>query len=269
VVNQDQRAYWNAEAGQSWAAEAARLDVLLAPFATLALEALAPPAGERVLDIGCGAGATTRALAAMGCDAVGVDVSAPLLATAERLGGGARYLLADAGVDPLPGPFDGAISRFGVMFFEDPPAAFAHIRAAMKPGGRLSFVCWGPLEENAWATAPMAAAAPHLPALPPPPPVGAPGPFGLSRPGQAEAILAAAGWRAAKATAWKGKYSLGASPEDAVDMALKIGPLARVLRENPNARASVLPDLLNLFRRHHSQSCVQFAASIWIVTAKQ
>ena len=268
-MNEDQRAYWNAEAGETWAREAARLDALLAPFSALALAALTPRAGERVLDIGCGAGATTRALAELGCEALGVDVSAPLLGAAERQGGGARYLLADAGADPLPGPFDAAISRFGVMFFEDPVAAFAHIRAALRPGGRLAFVCWGPLSENAWASAPLDAVADLLPALPEPPPPHAPGPFGLSRPGRAVEVLTAAGWRNAKATPWRGPYGLGSSPEDATDLMLQIGPLARLLRLHPEVKGAVTPALLNLFRRHTTQFGVELPSSILIVTADQ
>jgi SAM-dependent methyltransferase len=157
-----QAEYWNSEAAQTWVREAIRLDPMLAPLGRLAMAALAPQAGETVLDIGCGAGATSRDLAALGAKVIGVDVSKPLIAAAMASGGGPDYVAADAGLWRPAAPADALFSRFGVMFFEDPPAAFENLRACLKPGGRLAFVCWGPMTENAWAIEPVVAALPHL-----------------------------------------------------------------------------------------------------------
>jgi SAM-dependent methyltransferase len=240
---------------------------MLAPLGALAMDGLTLSPGDRVLDIGCGAGATTRALVERGARAVGVDISAPLLAVARALGGG-EYLLADAGADPLPGLFDAAFSRFGVMFFEDPPAAFRHIRTAMRPGARFSFVCWGPLQENGWATEPLAAALPHLSAPPAQAAPGAPGPFAFAQPETAVRYLTEAGWRHAAAKPWRGPMIVGQSREDALAMVTRTGPLARALRDQPEAQASVLQAVLNLFTRQAPQTPIQFAGSVWIVTAE-
>lgn len=264
----NQRAYWNAEVGQIWAAEAQRLDAMLAPLGALAMEALGAIRGMRVLDIGCGAGATTRALALQGADVVGVDVSEPLLEAARAAGGGPRYLQADAGHDALPGPFDAAFSRFGVMFFEDTPAAFRHIRKAIRPDAPLAFVCWGPISENTWATAPLAAALPHLNTPPAQTAPGAPGPFAFAQPGLAVEHLTQAGWRHAAARAWRGPYVVGDTPEEALAIMLKVGPLGRVLREQPHARVAVCDALLDMLKSQSPRGPIQFDASVWIVTAR-
>lgn len=267
--NSAQIDYWNTEAGATWAAEAEALDRMLEPLGRLALDALAVQAGERVLDIGCGAGATSRALAAAGAAVTGVDVSGPLLAVARAKGGGPAYLLADAGADPLPGPFDAAFSRFGVMFFTAPEAAFAHVRAAMAPGGRIAFVCWGPMAENAWAMEPLMAALPHLPEPPKPAPPGAPGPFAFGEPGRAVSVLEAAGWRDVTAQAWRGPYVVGAADvEAALPLMLKIGPLGAMLRQQPQAAAAVTGALRDVLAKRVTPQGIAFPASVWVVTAR-
>src|SRR6188768_125250 len=172
IANTDCFDAWNGDSGQRLAEEADRRDRVLAPFAEVLLDAAGLSLGERVLDIGCGCGATTLAAArAVGRDgqAVGADLSAPMLGVArsraERAGlPNAAFAVADAQTDDLAAlgrderrPYDLAISRFGVMFFDDPPAAFANIRAAVRPGGRLAFVCWGPLPHQEWLTVPLGA----------------------------------------------------------------------------------------------------------------
>ena len=239
----------------------------MAPLGQAALDALAPKTGARVLDIGCGAGATSRALADRGCRVLGVDLSAPLLAVARQRAGGPDYLLADAGADPLPGPFDAAFSRFGVMFFADPVAAFTHIRAAMAPGARLAFVCWGPLSENGWAFEPMVAIAPFLPEPTEPPAPNAPGPFAFAQDHRATSILAEAGWRDVAATLSRTILNVGDSPPAALAMLSKIGPAGRALRENPAVAEAAETELLNLFNRYSARTGVEFPACIRIVTA--
>ena len=154
-----------------------QFDASNATWADLLLATAAPAAGERVLDIGCGCGATTLAGArgvGPGGQAVGADLSEPMLGVArgraEQAGlPNAAFAVADAQTDDLAAlggdgrrPYDLAISRFGVMFFDDPPAAFANIRAAVRPGGRLTFVSWGPLAHQEWLNVPLGAAAPVL-----------------------------------------------------------------------------------------------------------
>ncbi len=243
--NADQVAYWNASAGPSWVAAQAVLDAQLKDLGLAAITALAPKVGETLIDIGCGCGDTTMELAQRVGPAgavVGVDISKPMLelARARASGAGFRqiaFLQADAQTHAFA-PVDGAYSRFGVMFFEDPPAAFANVRKAFRPGGRLAFVCWRAMAENAWMFHRPAGggAADLFPATTPPTP-GAPGPFAFADPKRVRGILEAAGFG-----------DIAIEPHDQeigwpdVDTALQIvvsvGALAAALRENPAAERS-------------------------------
>lgn len=264
----DQRTYWNSDAGETWAKEAGRLDAMLAPIGDAVITALAPRSGERVLDVGCGAGFTSRAMAALGADVLGVDVSAPLLGVAQGAGGGPRYLLADAGADPLPGPFDALFSRFGVMFFPDPPGAFGHLRTAMAPGGRMAFVCWRTMLENDWAREPLAATLPHLSAPPEAPDPHAPGPFAFADPERTRGILTSAGWRDVSLEPLSLPYRVGVDVEDALSLMLKIGPTGRLLREQPEAAAKALPALRALMEKRAGPEGVKFTAAVWLVRGR-
>src|SRR5581483_1590659 len=158
----------------------ANYDAMLGPYAPLVLDAAVINEADRILDVGCGTGAMTRMAAQRDPrgTAVGVDIAKPLLALARERSEGIHnvsFVEADAQVTPLP-PAEVIVSRFGVMFFDDPTTAFANMHESAEPGGRLSFVCWRPALENEWVATPMAAAIEVLgiPQLPEP---GAPGPF--------------------------------------------------------------------------------------------
>ena len=194
-----QAEYWNDAGGESWVDGQEQLDLQLAPFGALAIEAAAVQPGEAVLDLGCGCGATTAELAALAGASgrvVGLDVSAPMLGRArERVTGlPVELLLGDAATYALvPGSFDVLFSRFGVMFFDDPPAAFAHLRGVLKPRGRVSMVVWQSLSANPWVTVPVAAVADIVE----PPELGSagePGPFSLSDPDGVATMLRGAGF---------------------------------------------------------------------------
>jgi SAM-dependent methyltransferase len=267
----NQREYWNGEAADVWVSLADRLDPMLEPFGAAALEALAPAAGERVLDIGCGAGATTRALAGrVGPTgrAIGVDVSEALVAVARARGGG-EFHACDAGSDPLPGaPFDAAFSRFGVMFFEDPTAAFAHLRAAMRPGGRIAFVCWRSFGENPWACEPLPLVQPHLREPLPRTPPDAPGPFAFGDGARLRGILEGAGWTSVTIAPFDTRYLLGATPEEAAAIGLRLGPLGRVIRAQRLDHDLIRGVLEDLMRRHMTDRGVLMDAACWIVTGR-
>jgi len=170
--NAEQVRHWNEVAGPRWVLFQERLDRELAVFAEAVLERAKPAAGEAALDIGCGCGATTlelgRRVGAKG-RALGVDVSRPMLerARARAAAAGAAqvaFLAADAQTAPLePAAFDLLVSRFGVMFFTDPTAAFANLRRALRPGGRVTFVCWQKIADNPWLLVPLGAVAQELP----------------------------------------------------------------------------------------------------------
>lgn len=271
-ANKDQIDYWNAQAGETWATLQDKLDHQLAPLGHAAIEALSPRPGERLIDIGCGCGQTTLELASeVGANGsvLGVDISRPMLdvaaARAEGLGNVA-FLEGDAQTHAFdPGAADGVYSRFGVMFFNDPTAAFANIRKALKPKGRLAFVCWRPMAVNEWMRLPLAAALAHAPPPPPPDPF-APGPFAFADAERVRTILAGAGFRDIDLTPYD--TFIGGHPlEDAVSLALKVGPLGMLLRENPGQRDAVISAVREALAPHEGLDGVMLPAAVWIVTA--
>ncbi len=273
--NDDQIAYWNAGAGETWAALQARMDAQLEPLGLAAQTALAPQAGERVLDVGCGSGQTTLALAravAPGGTATGLDISRPMLEVAKARAAaegvaGASFIEADAQIHPFaPGSFDAAFSRFGVMFFADPAAAFANIRKGLKPGGRLAFVCWRAPDHNPFMTLPMAAAADLLPPGPPPTP-GAPGPFAFADPERVRSILTDAGFQDIAIAPHDEKIGSG-DLDQTLEVSLKVGPLGAMLRENPDKRGAVIGAVRKALAEHEGPDGVKIASATWIVTAR-
>ena len=160
--NAEQISYWNEQAGPVWVAEQQSLDAMLEPLGQTAMELAGIEPGNRVLDVGCGAGNTTLQLGERvgpSGSLLGVDLSAPMLERARERARSAgadhvSFQQADAQIEPLR-DFDRVFSRFGVMFFADPVAAFANLRRALGPGGRIAFICWRPLAENPWILEPM------------------------------------------------------------------------------------------------------------------
>lgn len=272
--NAAQVAYWNEATGPTWAELQGPLDRQLAPLGRLAMAALAPQAGERVLDVGCGSGETTLELAdavAPGGEVVGADISRPLLDVARRRAAGragVSFLEADVQAYAFaPASFDAIFSRFGVMFFADPPAAFANMRRALKPGGRLAFVCWRTPAENPIMTLPAMAAAPHLPPPPPPPEAGSPGPFAFADPERVLGILAATGFDEVSVTPREAKVG-GGDLETVLQLALRVGPLGGQLRENPDKRDVVIEAVRAALAPHDGPEGVKLGAAVWVVTAR-
>lgn len=271
--NAAQSTYWNETAGPTWAAMQSPLDRQLEPLGRAAMAALALRPGEQVIDIGCGAGATTLQLAAIvapGGGVTGLDISATLLALARsRSEGveGVKFLEADAQTYRFqPASFDALFSRFGVMFFADPAAAFANLRGALKPDGRLAFVCWRRPDENPIMTLPMAAALAHLPPPPPPEP-GAPGPFAFADPDRVRGILGDAGFRDVALTPHDEKIG-GGDLDMALELALKVGPLGALLREHPDKRDTVIGAVRDVLAAHEGPDGVKLGSATWIVTAR-
>lgn len=253
---QTQREFWNGAAGERWVAHQAQIDRSMAAITALWLDSI--PAGDRrVLDVGCGCGTTTRLLRARGAYVLGVDVSAPMLAVARRDGG--DYVEADAASHPFA-PFDRIVSRFGVMFFDDPVAAFTNLRAA---SARLAFVCWRAVGDNPWATLPLAAAGELVPAPPSSDP-HAPGPFAFADRDHLRDVLARAGFANVAIERRDSALCFGATLDDGVAHALAIGPLARaVVGVDDDTRARVAERVRRALDRHG----LELAASVWLVTA--
>lgn len=273
-ANSDQVDYWNAQAGATWAELQDRLDRQLEPLGLEAMSALGPKAGERILDIGCGCGQTSLELAEAGASVLGVDVSEPMLAVARQRAAGrdVAFEAADAQEFPFPpASFDAAFSRFGVMFFGDPPAAFANIARALKPGGRMAFVCWRPIAENVWMSLPFAAVAPILPpdaAPPPPADPHAPGPFAFADPERVRGILAAAGFVDIDIRPYDRRIG-GNDLENSISVSLRVGPLGAVLRERPELRDRVVGALREALAEHLTPDGVLLPSATWIVTARK
>lgn len=272
--NSDQIDFWNGETGEKWVENADLLDAMLEPFADAVLSAAALQPAENVLDIGCGAGVLTlkaaRAVTPTG-RATGIDVSQPLINLArQRAGNAADFHLQDASAYRPDAPADAMVSRFGVMFFSDPGPAFASLRAALKPGGRLAFACWQSLAENDWARAPLDVALPYLKEPPTPPPPGTPGPFAFADPAHIREILSGSGWTDVNITDWRGKLTLpGSTPADAARFAMKLGPVSRLLQAQDTDLAPVEADLQERLAQDVDETGrVALNAAAWIVTAK-
>jgi len=192
MANEAQIQIWNEVNAPRWQRFRAATTRALAPWGEAALDALSPRRGEHALDVGCGFGDSTLLLARRTGDALGIDVCEPFVETARaEARDGARYLLADAQTHRFGEEFDLLHSRFGVMFFEDPPAAFANLRSALRPDARMAVAVWGPWEENEWAALPLEVLRRQMPVADP---SRGPGPFALADAGALARLLGAAGF---------------------------------------------------------------------------
>ncbi|MFO0633032.1 MAG: methyltransferase domain-containing protein [Nannocystaceae bacterium] len=272
--NPEQRAFWNEQAGPRWVTADDYVAAMLAPCSAALFARAAIGTGERVLDVGCGAGQTTVELAARTGPSgrvVGLDVSAPLLERARARGEGlpqVSFLEADAQVHDLgDARFDAVVSRFGVMFFADPVAAFTRLRGACDRGGRLAFVCWRSVADNPWFAAPLRAMARHV-EPPPPPEPGAPGPFGLADGPHIAEILARAGWHRVVIEPIDVSLQVGRDPDDALRLAQLLGATAAPLAQaEPAARDAALSAVRSVYVEAHGPDGVHMPGAIWAVTA--
>jgi SAM-dependent methyltransferase len=270
--------HWNRVVGPGWVAGQAAIDAHLAPFLTLAIERAEPRPGERVLDVGCGCGATSLALAERVGErgrVVGVDISAPMLARAQERArsaglGPIEFLNADAQTAEIGDGFDLVFSRFGVMFFSDFPGAFRNLRESLAPGGRICFVCWRAFERNGWMGVPMAAAARHIPVADPVAP-GNPGPYGLADGDRLSAWLCEAGFESPELESLDIGLPVrgGVGIEAAADFMTSMGPVAGALREAGESwREPVRQAVLEGMRPFEKPEGVVLPASCWRVFAR-
>ena len=275
TANAGQLEYWNGPAGEKWVRNQAVMDTSLADATAALLPLAAIQPGERVLDIGCGSGQ----LSLLAADAVGAsgqvtgaDISKPLLALARQRANGrpnVRFIEADAAIHAFAPEHDLLMSRFGVMFFDDPAAAFANLRRAAAPGGRLAFVCWRPVAENEYAAMPFAVAKPLMPPLPPADP-HAPGPFALSDPDRLRGILAGAGFTGIAIDPLDGMMRMGATAEEAGIQATSLGPTARALAKmDEGVRAKVVAAVTDAFRSYPlTGGAITCRIACWLVAAR-
>ena len=275
--NREQIDYWNGPRGEFWVAEEETRDRELAFFGEAALRAAAAAPGESVVDVGCGCGTTTLALAAAvgtGGAVLGIDVSQPMLARATQRAAGLSHVLfarADAATFAFEGRARLVFSRFGVMFFDDPRAAFTNLRRALDPGGRLAFVCWRALEDNAWMNVPFDAVRHVVSSAKPPPPSDAPGPLAFADPVRVRSYLEGAGFSGVSLQPLDHPMRLGGDRglDAAAADALTVGPTARLLGgATDDERARALSAAKAALAPHTHGDVVALAGAVWLVTAR-
>ena len=269
----EQATYWKGAGGAMWLGAYDRIQRGIAGFSEVALKAANAQAGERVLDIGCGTGGTTAELAhavGAGGHVLGVDISEPLVAAARAQGlGNASFEVGDATTHPFEAQaFDLVFSRFGVMFFGDPVAAFTNIRRAMKPGGRLVFICWRTPPENPWAAVPMRAAQPFLPPIPRPGPEE-PGQYSFGDRARVEHILGQAGFGGLSIEPVDLMLNQGKDIASVMENIGDFGPLARAFKDvAPETVAKAKVAIAEALKPHVTADGVTLAGACWLVRAK-
>ena len=277
MPNDAMRDVWS-ESGVGWVEHEQMFDAVLAPFAEAIARAADISAGDRVLDVGCGSGTLLEHAVAAGARPVGVDISEPMVQAARRRVPNADVVLADAQIADLRahGPFDRIVSRFGVMFFDDPVSAFANIHRSAAPGATLTFVCWRDHEDlmfslgtsilTARLEAPAAAEDPL-----------APGPLALADRDRTTAVLSDAGWADITIEPFEGLCDYGVDGSDGVEerlamiMSTTTGRRARAELEprlGADGWAQLVDDVREELRRHRVDGVVKFVGHTWLVTAK-
>jgi SAM-dependent methyltransferase len=274
--NFDQLAFWNGPGGPIWVARQEHTDITLAPVSDALLGLAAPRAGERVLDVGCGCGASTMELAHKVGPAghvTALDISGPMLAEGQARAEASgitniTWQQADAATTVLD-KFDLLVSNFGAMFFGDPVRAFAHMQSAASPGARMALVCWRPLTENPWMEVPMHAASRHLPPRPKPDPE-APGMFAFADPQRVLQILTAAGWTSPRLDKLDLNLDIAAGRglEEAVVQSTQIGAVNSWLHGQPaTIVAAATESIREALAPHQEGANVRLPATMWLVSS--
>ena len=269
----EQTKLWNGASGRAWVDEQPLLDRILEPFLALLVDAVSARSRRHVLDVGCGTGSTTLAVARLlGANdhVVGIDLSEPMIATAraraEREGTPASFICANAQTYGFePATFDMLISRFGVMFFDDPVHAFANLRRAATNDAEIGFIAWRSAAENPFMTTAERAAAPLVPTLPPRR-TGAPGQFAFANSDYVRRILEESGWTEIDIRPIDVECAL---PEtDLLRYVTRLGPVGMILQDvDDNTRARVIPTVRAAFDPYVHGDDVRFIGACWMIAA--
>jgi SAM-dependent methyltransferase len=274
MSNADQYEAWNNDSGPRWASESDRRDRILDPVADALFTAAGLAAGEHVLDIGCGCGATTLAAARTvtpGGTATGIDISEPMLDVAQRRretsgATNVRFITGDAQTHTFPRPFDVAISRLGTMFFDDPIAAFTNIAVGLRHGSRLCLATWQRFANNDWLTVPSAALVRYgtMPDID----HNAPGGFAQSDPDTVTRVLAAAGYDSIALNPVNLVLTVGTDLADGIDHVMSMRVVRGMYETVPDRdRPAALDAIRTVLADHTDDTGVHMSAAIWIITA--
>jgi SAM-dependent methyltransferase len=274
MPNDEMVEFWNTRGGKQWVREQVRYDAMLEPCGDRLLAAAALVAGEAVLDVGCGNGTTTLAagrLVGRTGRVVGVDVSAPMLDLARRRaaaeGSPARFTQADAQTANLDDAFDAIISRFGVMFFDDPTVAFANLGRVLREGGRICFVCWKDMLSNDWLCVPATAAVAHV-GMPEQEAPGAPGPFALADPDRIRELLGSSGFSEISVEGATDSLWMGIDADDVTSFLAADALGRRLLEGKEEARvAAALDAVRESLQTHLGTDGVRLNGRYWVVSA--
>lgn len=277
TVNEEQRRRWNEEDGERWVAEAENFDRMLAPYGDRVIAALSPEPAEKIVDVGCGNGALALDVAArVGPQGhvLGLDLSGPMLALAKRRAGerglgNVSFEQSDAQVHEFSSnDFDGVMSRFGVMFFDDPVTAFANLRSGVRSGGRMAFMCWQSPIQNDWVTIPAATMLEFVP-MPEMPPPGTPGPFSLADPDRMRSVLGDAGWTDVELEPVEVRQLLGEDPASAVHFLSETGIANLMLADTDDeTKAKIWSAVETKLVEHTDDEGVHLTGRTWLVTAR-
>ena len=282
--NAQQIEYWNEVSGKRWVEMGDVIDAQIAPLGEVAMDRAGLQAGERVLDIGCGCGQTSLELASRVGErgsVLGLDISAPMLDRARERAGEAgvnnvSFLQADAqthGFDASKeAGYDLLFSRFGVMFFSSPVEAFANLMSALRPGGRVTFLCWQRLDLNPWMHLPIMAAAKQIPPSGPPPEPNAPGPFAFADQKRVEGILSESGFQNIGHESLERDLLVGGgrSLDDTVEFLAQLGPAGALLRDaSDELRSNVMSEIQETIKPFHDEGGVRMPSATWIVSAER
>jgi ubiquinone/menaquinone biosynthesis C-methylase UbiE len=271
IDNQKQIEFWNGDAGKKWVGEQEKMDQMLNPLSDVAIDIAEPRFDERVMDVGCGCGATSVELARRGAKVWGIDVSAPMLSRARKRGEeypGMVFTEADASNYDFSSEQQLIFSRFGVMFFANPVEAFTNLRSALVPRGRMVFLCWQAANNNEWISRVGQAVKKFLPEPTDVPDPRAPGPFAFAEQAYLEGILSQAGFKNVKFQSLSIDLKLASTVEEALDFQSNIGPLSAVIAQlEGKTRDEALNAAKEVLQESMSTEGIKLGSAVWLVTA--
>ncbi|NOX96382.1 MAG: class I SAM-dependent methyltransferase [Alphaproteobacteria bacterium] len=280
TANTDMSEFWNGEGGEKWLRFQETIDASLLPFGREVMAAAGISPGERVLDVGCGCGDTSFDLARLvgsGGRVLGVDISEPILAhaRARAMSVPEKNVTFERGDAQLHGfdaaAFDLVFSRFGVMFFDDPVAAFQNLRAALRPGGRAAFICWRPAKENEWVSKSLEVVSRHVALLDPPGPEE-PGPMSFGDPERVTRILTASGFSTIEVNSFDTPFTIGENLDEAVAFLTQMGPASGAIAQSSASdmlKATITSDLREALVPYDTGSGITMDSATWVVIANK